>query len=242
MFGIRKRLLEHDYPLHLRYVQDIPPLSVVSAFMRLGRKYDIPNLYTEAANKIYRDCPVTLEGWDASARSSTIDIGDHHSSWMELAIVARQEGLLSVLPFILYKCCIAYSTTEILNGISHRDATVVVLSPEDQAACLEGHWNILGAQARTTFAWLYQRGTLSPLCTSSDACLQVRQNTLDQEFIPLPGIYALYDWENGYEAGLCGFCARVGEVIHRDGRDDFWNELPNLFNLPSWDEICRERQ
>lgn len=164
---------------------------------------------------------------------------------MKLAVIARREGLISTLPYILYRCCRLYSATEILEGTeSGTGDGTIRLAPEDQVACIAGHRLLIEAQAETTYQWLYDQETISSLCDSWEACDHSRRTHLIEGFTPLPRICALDDWE---EAGLtalelCKFCAKTAQEMHEQGRRRFWEKLPGLLALPSWIKLSKERE
>lgn len=76
-------------------------LAVVSAFVTLGAKYDIGRLHAAGKRTLYQEFPMTLKELDTLNGWTYIEIHDHTSHWMELAQLARNEGLLSVLPYML---------------------------------------------------------------------------------------------------------------------------------------------
>ncbi|KZP13123.1 hypothetical protein FIBSPDRAFT_835403 [Athelia psychrophila] len=228
-----------------------PPLSVVSAFLSLGRKYDIPNLRAEGKRSFYQEFPVTLEDRDKLTVWTYIDVyfrldNPNLSQWMKLAVIARREGLISTLPYILYKCCCIYSAKEILRGTPASESpgsSMVYLASEDQVACIAGHRLMIEAQARTAYKWLYSQETLSPLCTTCNDCDSSRRAQLIEKFTPLPKICALDDWEEaGHSAQeLCKFCAKTARKQHEQGRRTFWKALPVLLGLPQWIKLLKER-
>ncbi|KAF7356138.1 BTB domain-containing protein [Mycena venus] len=43
-----------------------------------------------------------------------------------------------------------------------------------------------------------------------------------------------YEWEYLEDNGFCGRCLEEARGLHRQAQQKFWDELPNLFDLPDW--------
>lgn len=185
---------------------------------------------------------MTLQELDDLTEWTYIEIHDYTSPWMQLAQLARNEGLLSVLPYALYRCIQLYSATMLLGGISKDDGTVQRLAPEDQLPCLEGHRRLIKAQTGTSFSWIYDDDTLSGSCTRPKKCDQFRHSLLKANLIPEPVVSGLDLWNATHADGLCKSCTEVAQVLQGMGRDQFWEMLPKLLDLPSWSELKKERE
>lgn len=79
-----------------------------------------------------------------------LEPGQHFS----VANLAREVGLTSILPAALYSACEIYSFVEILEGMHRDDGHYVVLSDENQKACLRGRERLIEAQHSQTFKWM----------------------------------------------------------------------------------------
>ncbi|KZP19012.1 hypothetical protein FIBSPDRAFT_828576 [Athelia psychrophila] len=221
------------------------PFAVLSAFLSLGGKYEISKLRVEAMKKLYREFPITLAGTDSVCRKwVAISPGGNRSMFMELAILARKEGVFSVLPYLLYQCCRSYSVTSILEGAVGKDGRKLLLSHQDQLACLVGHRRLCEVQAKTTFMWAYDKDFISATCASSDCHHARQQFLLSSNLSPVPAIAGLSRWQDNpsFSEGLCESCAMKAVVQHNVGRAIFWQKLPVLLGLPSWTELKKERE
>lgn len=219
------------------------PLAVISAFVRLGAKYDIPKLRIEGQQRIFDEIPVDPAHPDTGAEEDpTWKLVTKPEHWFEVAIFARTTGLLSVLPYALYGCCKQYLPSEIIGGATRKDGTLISLSVPDQLACLAGYHAIYKAQAETTYSWAYAE--TAPAGCTSIICAHVRDKYLKDHFTALPVIGGLdpFDKLDLRHGGLCHVCAYQAQDMHTDGRQDFWELLPGLFSLPSWDELRKERE
>ncbi|KZP30914.1 hypothetical protein FIBSPDRAFT_976750 [Athelia psychrophila] len=161
---------------------------------------------------------------------------------MQLAHLARKEGLLSVLPYVLYRCIQDYSATTLLNGILTPDGTVRRLAPEDQLACLEGYRCLVKVQADTALTWLYDADTLSDMCIQPNICNQLRHKLLKVNLISKPAVSGLEAWNARHADGLCAPCTQNALWDHDAGREALWEILPELIDLPSWSELEKERE
>ena len=212
----------------------------MSAFICLGKKYDIHKLYKEAVKKLYTEIPATLDDWDALSEHWNLiepPSGGSEVVLVKLAILARQSGLLSILPYTLYQCCVIYSYAGFKRGWKKFS-----LPAQDQIACLEGYRNGLDVQADTTYAWLGDHGDLSPSCLIQVACKMAKQRRIVKGFNVRPALVGLDLWEDWMPSGLCDSCKEYGRRKHEAGRAEFWEKLPSLFDLPPWTELMKERE
>lgn len=217
------------------------PFGVVSAFLRLGQKYDIQPLYREAQNRLFLECPTTLAAYDAIQNWNTI-IGPNFMT--EIALLARKTGLLSILPHVLLQCCVLYPATEIIDGHQMPNGSAIFLPLQDQLSCLAAVKNIQDAHADTTFKWLRRLNTsLADGCGNDKLCKIARAGMSLHLFTPPVDIQGLdWDWNDECSQDLCEECATVAKKKHREGREEFWERLPGLFRLPLWKELLKERE
>ncbi|KZP30453.1 hypothetical protein FIBSPDRAFT_814728 [Athelia psychrophila] len=214
-------------------------LAVLSAFIRLGRKYDIRDLYIEALKRLYIQFPI-LEGelvieWT---------VVQEPASLFELITFARTTGMLSILPDVLYTCCQKYSASEIIGGINGTDGSISSLRTEDQLTCLAGHRAICKSQLQTTYSWIY--GNLAPGCITGAHCRVARRKFLLAHFTllapsPIGGL-DLWGHRKFPTLQMCQFCIEYAKKKHANGRVEFYGLLPGLFDLPPWVELLKERE
>ncbi|KZP19777.1 hypothetical protein FIBSPDRAFT_862475 [Athelia psychrophila] len=205
-------------------LEEALPLRVISAFVRLGTKYDIPKLRIEGKKRIFKEFPADLDHAHNSVRPEWKFV-TQPDCVAELVLFARTTGLLSILPFALY-------------ALRLLDGTIVSLSVSDQLACFAGFRAICKAQAETTYRWAYSKKTHAK-CTSG-VCSPIRQELVILNFTSSPIIVGLKTF--AYRSLLCPACADQAEEMHKKGRAKFWVLLPSLFGLPPWDELNKERE
>ncbi|KZP14544.1 hypothetical protein FIBSPDRAFT_751663 [Athelia psychrophila] len=211
---------------------EILSIPVLSAFLCLGQKYDIQQLYLNARKRLFENYPDANVEWTAM---------EAVESFMEIVIIARKTGLLSILPYVLYSCCHMESAAEIIDGTRRKDGSISILPIQDRLACLAGYRAICDAQADTMYAWLHMPlgEIVTAGCKISVACKGARGNIFLQDFSPKQRIMG-FPVKADY-AGLCGICAAVADRKYQEGREAMWERLPALFGLPPWAELLKER-
>ncbi|KAF7974530.1 hypothetical protein HWV62_11996 [Athelia sp. TMB] len=232
---VLKALFEREY---VAFGEQLP-LAVISAFICLGKKYDIQKLYAEAVKKMYQEIPVTLTDYDALPNEWTL-VED--LEYMEVVILARRSGLLSLLPFVFYQCCYRYSTADIVTGLVIDDESKILLSHQDQIVCLGGYRACCEIQADTTYGWIHDCDSLGPSCTTRKICKKAKQAYSLEHFNSRPGLRALVEWSDCAPPDLCDECIKEGRLKHAAGRLEFWEKLPGIFDLPPWTQLLKERQ
>ena len=221
------------------YTNDEPqPFSLIAAFFRLGTKYEIPHLRSEAIKRLIHDYPLTLKDWDHYDMRDVIiwEPGQHFS----VANFAREVGLTSILPAAFYFACETYSLVEILEGVRD-DGHYAILSAENQKACLRGRERLIETQHSHTFKWMDATDvTLSPGCSNIEKCNQWRMSLFCKTFRGQPVCCPLVSWLSDDGGGFCGPCVSSSRAMFEVGRANIWNELPSTFGLPTWEELVKE--
>ncbi|KAF7978933.1 hypothetical protein HWV62_44141 [Athelia sp. TMB] len=220
------------------------PFAELSAFLCLGRKYDIPELYCEAQRRLFREIPATLDAFDTFPERPNpqhwLSIQRPQSPiYLELVILARRTGLLSILPYAFYRCCTRYPAGTLINGAKRSDGSMLVLSAQDQLICLAGYRAMHDAQRATTLSWAWDPQAFFTTCTSPAVCRIARRS-----FIGLlshkSAIAGLIKWaRTDGHPDLCEACTGIVHQRHTTGRVQFWDMLPDLFGLPPWTELLK---
>lgn len=215
----------------------LQPLPVLAAFLRLGRKYEIRQLYIEAASRISREFPSTLEKWE-EAQGKALEISPSPTLAFDMIDVARRTGFYAALPAALYYCCSGdWDMSDIFEGVKREDGSIAVLSLEDQKACLGGKQALTRVQADETFSWL---NTGELICDSSLRCDRARKSLFYDMNHPVQSCIALQSWLPEWSRLLCDSCAVEAKESHNEGRAKVWDTLPSIFGLPPWKELLKE--
>ena len=130
---------------------------------------------------------------------------------------------------------------DILDGVHGDDGQHVILSAENQKACLRGRECLIWAQHDKTFKWMdVTDPTLFPDCRSIEKCNRVRMALFYRTFRGKTVCYALAAWSSDDGDGLCSPCIESSQTMLGAGRAEIWNELPSVFDLPPWEELVKE--
>ncbi|KAF7969805.1 hypothetical protein HWV62_25918 [Athelia sp. TMB] len=213
------------------------PLAIITAFLCLGRKYDIAKLYAEAYKKLYQEIPVTLAGYDALQDWSVIET----SRTLPLMIMARKTGQLSILPYVYLTACTEFTIDDIFNGVRLVDEadTLTSFPVADQLAMLAGKSALSAFHVETTY-----HNTVDAVlgCQTPISCSVGRESHTIQEMSStlLPSA-PLDDWPHTLCDKMCEFCIAFSNTKHDARRKKFWDELPAMFRLPPWSELLKEK-
>jgi predicted KAP-like P-loop ATPase len=95
------------------------PLSTLVAFLRLGKKYKIEQLYLEVCDRLIHEFPSTLNSWDKVCHKFTL-IDGVDGILFDMIALAREVNLQSILPAVFYGWCkdLPMSISNVFGGIS----------------------------------------------------------------------------------------------------------------------------
>ncbi|KAJ6584609.1 hypothetical protein B0H19DRAFT_1105736 [Mycena capillaripes] len=218
------------------FLEEVPGVELIAAILRLGKKYDIPHFRKDCLRRLKMQLQTTLEEYTYSD-IEWIHIKEEPRMLIPLITVAREVGLLSILP-ILYYCMVAVYREEYMPKVlDDKDTTLGTI---DRLACLQGYIKLLELQSRTTMGWLDVEKAYIPAksCSRKHECgVAVKDIIHGMSKAQPPAIYALNEWNPSWEIGLCTICQRKAKKIFRDNRKKCWDTLPSVFGLPAWEEL-----
>lgn len=201
----------------------------MAAFLRLGNKYEIPSLRTEAIVRLTAHFPSTLEEWD---KPRTL-IQFHPGFVCDVIKLAHDQEVQSILPAAFYSCCVLDVHHFIAPISTSQDH--LPLSPQDRDRCLLARERLISKQFSQTFGWL-NPGDYSFNCTDIQRCNDTKR-TIFWHLATHPLCSALKHWGNQWENGLCQPCILTCRDEHNSGRAEIWENLPSYFSLPPWDQL-----
>lgn len=224
-------------PLRQRIPADVPiHVSVLAAFLRLGRKYEIHWLFDEACLRIRQCYPSSLFSllFLPSDLKSPVTGRDKYD--FQLINLAREFGLLSVLPVAMYRCVCSSPLVAILDGY-YCDSTVHRLTPVNQKSCIIGRDKLLELRM-LTFGWLKRQ---RPFCTDQVKCALGNLATITELWCPdRPGSRDPFlRWDPRWDSRFCSNCVVYCHREIEDGREDAWNELPSAFGFCSREQVMK---
>ncbi|KAF8216742.1 hypothetical protein K438DRAFT_2081667 [Mycena galopus ATCC 62051] len=209
------------------------PLSAVGALIRLGRKYNFKDLFDLAVARFMSECPTTLGEYDAPPATSTT-ITYYPGVEFDVVALASENRLMLALPSAYYFCVAAMSLDDLFDSISKADGTVASLPPADLRRCVVGRQRLLLKQFQSgyTFGWTRRESNFE----ESSRCRKSR-NTLVHEVLDCALVGALTPQSHLSDLDFCATCTRDIEKCTTAGRKKIWEELPQFFDLPPWDEL-----
>ncbi|KAJ6596319.1 hypothetical protein DFH09DRAFT_1134619 [Mycena vulgaris] len=227
----------------------------VAAMWRIGKKYGFEELQDDARRRLKHLFPSTLSDFQARYYPSPPTSGESPRSASQIATypgliydainLARSTGLLSILPAALY-CACAYSPNlrtvheHILFGMRRHNGVRVHLSDADKALCILASSDLLERQWEGPYRWAHGRDTASK-CSLWQTCDWTRNAVKRSLGVPVHILVALDPMiSGGPTLVLCDTCEALSHATFFTGQQKFWNDLPSVFGLPSWDDIKSE--
>lgn len=221
---------------YITYSQ-LMPMSVATALLRLGKKYEIKLLFNHVSGLMKACYSVELPSDSGPLRfEGTITERDPHD--FQFLNVAREVGLHSVLPVALYVCASSTDIKELFNGYEW-EGVHYSLSPTNQRAC------IIGRDQRSELAKRvfpeHKRPLDMDLGYGDDRdhvifieCKDCSKMGVTKSFLTDP--FAL--WDLNWDRMFCNWCAINCRSKYGQSRKEAFLLLPFMFDLGSnWDEV-----
>lgn len=158
----------------------------------MGQKYDIKIIPAEALSRLHYEYPLTLEDNDTNVPESMIP----YSVWadVDIANLAREQNLLSLLPVALYALCCEIDATEFISGSCRDDGTTATLSPGDIYLCFAAWTTTLPKlQSETTLMWIDSL-SWDHTC-KKHGCNDIRKRAMRRIFFPCVQFVGLCTWD-----------------------------------------------
>ncbi|KAJ7617591.1 hypothetical protein DFH06DRAFT_100306 [Mycena polygramma] len=210
-------------------------LNAVLGILRLSHKYDVPYLYMRALKRLsIRYGAQSVDQYLTPERHyMTLGMGSHTRGIAKVIEVLTEVGALWLLPMAYYMC--STRPAFLLRGVEGYETTM--------QKCLVGQ-DALRRGTAAANRFLVARS--SSFCTNPDNCNRFRLVALDQHFTNVQDgadLHPLDNWDDIWEAiPFCGYCATVARARHAEVLQAFWDNLPNLFELPPWPELHAMRE
>ncbi|KDR79549.1 hypothetical protein GALMADRAFT_243642 [Galerina marginata CBS 339.88] len=229
LFGI---LYDNDITYNSTEVFSLP---VLSAMLRLGRKYDFDKLYATALQRIKIEVPESLKQWDTKyppKKTSPLD-----GQEIEVLNVLLEMGIRSLLPVVYFICVKNLTLEDIFRGTTQEDGNDVRLSPDSVQTLILGREKIRHIIATEKFGWFrnYQPGH-NPGCSNQIKCDRGTLRLLKalSEFSPGLGLQSPRHIRNDI---FCANCYKEIQATDEAARQKMWEDLPIYFGLPVWKDL-----
>ncbi|KAJ7450680.1 hypothetical protein B0H11DRAFT_318401 [Mycena galericulata] len=220
----------------------------VSAMWRLGKKYGFDELRDDALRRLEGHYPSTLADFQARLWSSPAEhlISPYPGRLIDSIKLARETGLVSILPAALYTICARKENQRdthesIMSGLRGFDNRLVHLSDADKKLCLLVMSDLVEKQWKGPYSWTKNVGARCSMrgTYGSSKCMTTNEVVKQALGFPVPKVHALTPVMFGKDQ-LCTQCAASCETVFANGQKALWDELPALFGLPSWEDIKKE--
>jgi len=240
----------HDVEVFLRAIYDssyfMPApaeteLSVVLGILRLSNKYDVEYLYRRALEHL------AVDGWYAATYDEN-GWEDHLDSItprspinaLSVIVTASEVGALWILPKAYYAASTFFP-----------DQLLPFLEGETEPhvrKCLLAHIHLVRGTVAT-----HRFLTTPQPCPTAEVCDSARASQLTLFFDDVAkeaDVFPLSkwdddvtdNWEKFKEAGLCDTCCSLAKTQNHEAARALWNRLPDIFGLPSWEELHAMRR
>ncbi|KAI0720786.1 hypothetical protein C8T65DRAFT_705656 [Cerioporus squamosus] len=227
----------HDSPEDLRhllraiytasYTERYSDFHQLSSLVRLGHKYQIDDVQTQAL--------AALQRYFAPSTFDDLERPEFHKfsceeRGIELIHLSRLTDTEVMLPIAFYFCVSLGS--EVVDGWRREDGSVQHLSSEDMKRCFEGYAEVALRKGPMT-SRIFDVGP-SPDCERPEACsTEIRdQHTA---MILSPAIRLINGWSDiirdHLRPHICKPCVNMLEERSLAERRCFWKELPTIFRL-----------
>ncbi|KAJ7753411.1 hypothetical protein DFH07DRAFT_1061510 [Mycena maculata] len=227
--------------------------DIIAGCLRLSHKYGVDYLrrralvhlssgyrtsLTEADNTYHESNPtrpaVEIDSWPAPAS---------HSYKIHVIQLAREVEAPWILPLAFYQLSGSCNLLgrDIYHGTVY-NGVHTALSVADQEAFLKGHNLQILSASMDILAFLTDPLTID-VCVSIGDCNMERQNIMpsvreDLRHYPSDPLWATWiaeDWEK--LDGVCPPCLAILKETHQAARRAFWDQLPEMYGLPPWEEL-----
>ena len=216
-----------------------PSFDALSAWIRLGHKYQMDKLVEDSLGYLRRFYPPAYKPGDTSRPVPVIEKDRPESITGVHAIgvvnLAHFTGSIDLLPLALLECCKLDGT--IMHGFTREDGTVERLSAEDLGRCFGAKATMVLHASQACFSAL-ERAELSRWCQRRDICqtgLARKRAEYVREYPDLIAVDTLF--VRGLSESLitpnecCDLCRQEIEDSIESMRGVRWRYLPDDFDL-----------
>ncbi|KAJ7602457.1 hypothetical protein DFH06DRAFT_1023771 [Mycena polygramma] len=205
-------------------------LSAVLGILRLSHKYDVQYLFRRALEHLATD-GWYKEAYNQDAANHLINIARKSPlNALSIILAGIEIGAQWLLPYA-YCCAATYSAEELLPFLDGKMGKHALKALAAHAHLVHG-------------ALAIQRFLITAIpCATTVACYLARESALSDLFDivgdtwvnPFSRPTEFLDSLKAY--GVCSSCLALANSQHQEACHQFWDDLPNIFGLPPWDEL-----
>ena len=209
-------------------------IATATAFLRLGKKFEIYTLFNEACTRMKECYSLKLPASSSLGRMQRCRLAGRDRLDYQLLNIAREVGITTLLPVALYICSRSATIEEIVDGYSS-EGTVYRLDPINRRACIIGRdkYSLL---TNTAFEGLLSAKQDRYMSYNSRFPCKSKQCVLWYCITPLPSD-PFATWDTGWDSKFCDECVAGLKREYEQCRKKAWNLLPSVFGLGNWEEV-----
>ncbi|KAG7095590.1 hypothetical protein E1B28_006320 [Marasmius oreades] len=220
------------------YMSQTIKWACFSAVLRLSTKYQVELLRRRAYTLLSSLYPTSLAKWDA--RDSITNLESFEARPFAVYLLAKEADLPTILPAALYLCADSRDINCILEGLDSYDNSHIELDWADKKACIRAREILCIALRTRMFAFLTGQIPF-PGCRTTAMCNNTRLKWLQGVEASLgSGVFSVsFPWEQ-FSVGICEYCSTTSQNHYNAERRKIWDELPEIFGLPAWNQLHSE--
>ncbi|TFK85601.1 hypothetical protein K466DRAFT_494420 [Polyporus arcularius HHB13444] len=211
-----------------------PSFAMISAYIRLGKKYKMTSLYEQSLDFLKIYYPTTLEVWLEAPEWDP-------RGWLSTQLLARLTRELALLPAAFIS-----STTlnSIARGFTREDGLQETLAPDDLNICFRTKTALRKASIKVLLDTLSP--VVAPTCETAAACRKAFRGVLAELRFLVDDLidqdpfssYARHLEDGGLEFEVCAACLSMTDTRCQNGGQELWNSLPEVLGIkvPGWGE------
>ncbi|KAJ6519063.1 hypothetical protein C8R45DRAFT_807261 [Mycena sanguinolenta] len=210
-------------------------LAAIGAFIRLGRKYQFEDILDSAVARVMAKYPTTLSKYGATTELELWrSMEGYEGIEFDVITLLSDNNIFTALPSAYYRA--VNSASMLFDGIPRKDGTRACLAQVDLRRCAIGQQNLFIKQFEPgyTFGW-FREWDFEDDCTSLQSCRKEREGFLAL-YMDDSRPFALVELNFKFH-DFCDACARHATDCMNAGRKKIWEELPQMFDLPPWDQL-----
>ncbi len=219
----------------------------ISAYIRLGHKYQINTLFDESLSYLKECFTIDLkarQAWLDHRVQVPLEWGSYRPEIYAIGVVnlARLAHCDTILPTALAACC-SLRVESLFDGFVREDGTRERLSEGDLRLCMTGMRGLTHAASAVVIKALAASESSRRACKTKEACRRATQDLLNDVAQAEPDSSSIYSTENPFresrewfnecwqEEKACAHCLVEVKKRFRTEQRNMWAALPSIFGI-----------